>query len=142
MEIGFCFIGTLARQRKQELEKLNTQLRKINDYLKSKAMIETYAPGLVYAPVGRPLDDKELTSEKEMLRNLLKSGKKYLREKRPDFAYEEFKKAFPIAQRIGDENEEKKAARGLGKKAMVFIHPHCGNFVVFYKFCIHMVLCV
>ena len=78
-------------------------------------MIETYAPGLVYAPVGRPLDDKELSNEKETLRNLLKSGKKFLREKRPDFAYEEFKRALPIAQRIGDTNEEKKAARGLGK---------------------------
>ncbi|KAH7289294.1 hypothetical protein KP509_31G069000 [Ceratopteris richardii] len=112
--IGAAVGGTLARQRKEELERLNGQLRKINDFLRSKAMMETYAPGLVYAPVGRPVDDKVLSSEREALKALLKSGKKHLREKNPHLAYDEFKKALPLAQRIGDPIEEKKALRGLG----------------------------
>ncbi|KAI5055035.1 hypothetical protein GOP47_0030180 [Adiantum capillus-veneris] len=112
--IGAAVGGTLARQRKEELERLNSQLRKINEFLRSKAMMETYAPGLVYAPVGRPMDDKVLTTERESLKSLLKAGKKHLREKNPQLAYEEFKKALPLAQRIGDPIEEKKAARGLG----------------------------
>ncbi|KAH7294240.1 hypothetical protein KP509_28G062300 [Ceratopteris richardii] len=109
--IGAAVGGTLARQRKDELERLNGQLRKINDVLKSKAMMETYAPGLIYAPVGRPLDD---TSERENLKRLLKAGKKHLREKNPHLAFEEFKEALPLAQQIGDPIEEKKAVRGLG----------------------------
>ncbi|MCO5607975.1 hypothetical protein L7F22_062177 [Adiantum nelumboides] len=112
--IGAAVGGTLARQRKEELERLNGQLRKINEFLRSKAMMETYAPGLVYAPVGRPMDDKVLTTERESLKSLLKAGKKYLREKNPQLAYEEFKQALPLAQRIGDPIEQKKAARGLG----------------------------
>eukprot|EP00249_Psilotum_nudum_P013982 c24606_g1_i1 orf=315-1181(-) len=112
--VGAAVGGILARQRKQELEKLNSQLRKINEYMRSKAVIETYAPGLVYAPVGRPLDERRLDSDREELITLLKSGKKFLREKNPQMAYEEFKKALQLAQQIGDANEEKKAARGLG----------------------------
>lgn len=112
--IGAAVGGTLARQRKEELERLNAQLRKINEYLRSKAMIESYAPGLVYAPVGRPVDDKAVDSEKELLVRVLKAGKKFLRERKPHLAYEEFKKGLSLAQQMGDPIEEKKAARGVG----------------------------
>ena len=43
--------GFSARQRKQELERLNEQLRKINMGLRQQARAGTvYAPGLTYAP--------------------------------------------------------------------------------------------
>lgn len=112
--IGAAVGGILARRRKVELERLNAQLRKINEYLRSKAMIETYAPGLVYAPVGRPVDDIALETEKEELIQYLKAGKKFLKERKPDLAYEEFQKALPLAQQIGGSIEEVQALRGLG----------------------------
>lgn len=46
-------IGYAARQRKQELERLNEQLRKINLQLRQQARAGTlYAPGLTYVPPG------------------------------------------------------------------------------------------
>ncbi|CAH2053752.1 unnamed protein product [Thlaspi arvense] len=42
----------LARQRRGELQRLNEQLRQINAALRRQAKIESYAPGLSYAPVG------------------------------------------------------------------------------------------
>lgn len=45
--------GIAARRRKQELEKLNEQLRTINTQLRQQARAGTlYAPGLTYAPTG------------------------------------------------------------------------------------------
>lgn len=42
-----------ARQRKNELERLNEQLRKINTSLRKQARAGTlYAPGLTYIPPG------------------------------------------------------------------------------------------
>ena len=47
--------GFSARQRKQELERLNEQLRKINLNLRQQARAGTvYAPGLTYAPTPIP----------------------------------------------------------------------------------------
>ena len=41
-----------ARRRKQELERLNEQLRTINTQLRQQARTGTiYAPGLTYAPL-------------------------------------------------------------------------------------------
>jgi tetratricopeptide (TPR) repeat protein len=49
--IGALVGGVVARQRKEELEKLNEQLRKINLQLRQQARAGTiYAPGLTYAP--------------------------------------------------------------------------------------------
>lgn len=46
--------GLVARQRKQETERLNEQLRRINMQLRQQARAGTlYAPGLSYAPVPR-----------------------------------------------------------------------------------------
>jgi hypothetical protein len=45
--------GVTARQRKNELERLNEQLRKINTSLRKQARAGTlYAPGLTYIPPG------------------------------------------------------------------------------------------
>ncbi len=45
--------GVTARQRKDELERLNEQLRKINTSLRKQARAGTiYAPGLTYIPAG------------------------------------------------------------------------------------------
>lgn len=48
-----CTSGLLARQRKGELQRVNEQLRQINAALRRQAKIESYAPTLSYAPVGR-----------------------------------------------------------------------------------------
>lgn len=48
--------GVTARQRKDELERLNEQLRKINTSLRKQARAGTlYAPGLTYIPPGAHL---------------------------------------------------------------------------------------
>ena len=48
-----CCSGVTARQRKNELERLNEQLRKINTSLRKQARAGTlYAPGLTYIPPG------------------------------------------------------------------------------------------
>ncbi len=45
--------GVTARQRKNEVERLNEQLRKINTSLRKQARSGTiYAPGLTYVPPG------------------------------------------------------------------------------------------
>jgi len=49
--VGAVVGGVAARQRKDELERLNEQLRKINLSLRQQARAGTlYAPGLTYAP--------------------------------------------------------------------------------------------
>ncbi|KAF5834578.1 FLU chloroplast precursor, alternative spliced version s-FLP [Dunaliella salina] len=49
--VGAVVGGVSARQRKEELERLNEQLRKINLSLRQQARAGTlYAPGLTYAP--------------------------------------------------------------------------------------------
>jgi len=51
--IGALVGGVTARQRKDELERLNEQLRKINMGLRQQARAGTiYAPGLTYVPAG------------------------------------------------------------------------------------------
>lgn len=51
--VGALVGGIVARQRKQEAERLNEQLRKINMQLRQQARAGTmYAPGLSYAPAG------------------------------------------------------------------------------------------
>ncbi|PPD74216.1 hypothetical protein GOBAR_DD28868 [Gossypium barbadense] len=44
--------GLLARQRKEELQRVKEQLRQINVALRRQAKIESYAPSLSYVPIG------------------------------------------------------------------------------------------
>ncbi|XP_068662615.1 protein FLUORESCENT IN BLUE LIGHT, chloroplastic isoform X2 [Aristolochia californica] len=113
--IGATVGGLLARQRRGELTRLNDQLRQINAALRRQAKIESYAPNLSYAPVGRA-PEKELIVDprKHQLITNLRSGKNFLRNQEPDKAFTEFKTALELAQTLGDPIEEKKAARGLG----------------------------
>jgi len=109
--------GVIARQRKNEILNINTQLRQINLNLRRQARVESYAPSLMYAPpagrsgvaVAEPVDQ-----QKEEVMNLLKSGKRSLRELNPGEAFVEFERAFNLAKRLSDTVEEKKAARGMG----------------------------
>lgn len=105
----------LARRRRGELARLNDQLRQINAALRRQAKIESYAPNLSYAPVGR-IPEKEVIvdSRKQQLISNLKTGKNFLRNQEPEKAFTEFKAALELAQSLGDPIEEKKAARGLG----------------------------
>lgn len=114
--IGATVGGLLARQRKEELQKLNEQLRQINAALRRQAKIESYAPTLSYAPVGSRIPETEVIVDpgKAELISRLKSGKNYLRNLDPVKAYTEFKEALELAQKLKDPVEEKKAARGLG----------------------------
>ncbi|KAL9228494.1 hypothetical protein vseg_004071 [Gypsophila vaccaria] len=116
--VGATVGGLVARQRKEELQKLNEQLRQINAALRRQAKIESYAPALSYAPV--PVGGKVMETEvivdpkKEELISRLKTGKNYLRNLEPEKAFTEFKIALDLAQDMKDPIEEKKAARGLG----------------------------
>ncbi|KAL5972992.1 hypothetical protein ACLOJK_039799 [Asimina triloba] len=113
--IGATVGGLLARRRRGELKRLNDQLRQINAALRRQAKIESYAPNLSYAPVGRILETEVIVdSRKQQLISSLKAGKTFLRNQEPEKAFEEFKAALELAQRVGDPIEEKKAARGLG----------------------------
>ncbi|MQL87720.1 hypothetical protein Taro_020271 [Colocasia esculenta] len=113
--IGATVGGLLARQRKGELKRLNDQLRQINDALKRQAKLDSYAPSLSYAPVdGMPAVKVPVDPRKEQLLTNLRAGKSFLRNQDPEKARMEFKKALDLAQSLGDQIEEKKAARGLG----------------------------
>ncbi|GBG63724.1 hypothetical protein CBR_g39266 [Chara braunii] len=113
--IGAAVGGWVARQRKAELERINAQLRQINLNLRKQARVETYAPRLSYAPVGRRLDvEAPADKRKEELMSYLRGGKRGLREGRPQDAFYEFEKALALARELKDTVEEKKAARGLG----------------------------
>lgn len=105
----------LARQRRGELERLNDQLRQINAALRRQAKIESYAPNLSYAPVGRVSETEVIIDpRKQQLITNLRTGKNYLRNQDPEKALAEFNEAFKLAETLGDHVEEKKAARGLG----------------------------
>lgn len=94
---------------------MNDQLRQINAALRRQAKIESYAPNLSYAPVGRvPEAEVIVDPRKQQLITNLRTGKNYLRNQDPEKAFTEFKAALELAQAIGDPVEEKKAARGLG----------------------------
>lgn len=114
---GAVVAGVIARQRRDELYNINTQLRQINLNLRRQARVESYAPSLKYAPVaGR---SSVATAEpvdlgKEELLQFLRSGKRLLREQNPAGAFLEFEKALQLARKYRDTVEEKKAARGLG----------------------------
>ncbi|KAL5728540.1 hypothetical protein ACHQM5_001613 [Ranunculus cassubicifolius] len=114
--IGATVGGLVARQRKGELQRLNTQLRQINAALRRQAKIESYAPTLSYAPVGGRIaeDDVIVDSRKNDLITKLKSGKNLLRNQAPEKAFMEFKTALELAREVKEPLEEKKAARGLG----------------------------
>lgn len=116
--IGATVGGLLARQRKEELQKVNEQLRQINAALRRQAKIESYAPSLSYAPVGGSgrIAESEVVVDprREELMTHLKTGKNYLRNQDPEKAYVEFKAGLELAQQLNDPIEEKKAARGLG----------------------------
>ncbi|KAM0923161.1 hypothetical protein ACQ4PT_005718 [Festuca glaucescens] len=113
--IGAAVGGLLARQRKEELKRLNNQLRQINTALRRQAQIESFAPGLTYAPVGRATETEVIVDpRKQQLVVNLKNGKNYMRNQDLDKAVTEFRTALELAESIGDRFEEKKAARGLG----------------------------
>ncbi|XP_010273869.1 PREDICTED: protein FLUORESCENT IN BLUE LIGHT, chloroplastic-like isoform X1 [Nelumbo nucifera] len=114
--VGATVGGLLARQRRGELQRLNDQLRQINEALRRQAKIESYAPTLSYAPVGSRISENEIIvdSRKQELISRLKNGKKFLRNQDPQKAFTEFKTALELAQNLKDPIEEKKAARGLG----------------------------
>ncbi|XP_062222915.1 protein FLUORESCENT IN BLUE LIGHT, chloroplastic-like isoform X2 [Phragmites australis] len=113
--IGAAVGGFLARQRKEELKRLNNQLRQINTALRRQAQIESFAPGLTYAPVGRTTEtDVIVDPRKQQLTTNLRNGKNCLRNQDLDKAVLEFRTALELAESIGDHFEEKKAARGLG----------------------------
>jgi hypothetical protein len=111
----FSLVGLLVRQRKEELKRLNNQLRQINTALRRQAQIESFAPGLTYAPVGRTTEtDVIVDPRKQQLVTNLRNGKNYMRNQELDKAVAEFKIALELAESIGDRFEQKKAARGLG----------------------------
>ncbi|XP_072992827.1 protein FLUORESCENT IN BLUE LIGHT, chloroplastic-like [Typha latifolia] len=113
--IGATVGGLLARQRKEELKRLNDQLRQINTALRRQAKIESYAPSLSYAPVGRIAETEVVVDpKKQELMGNLRSGKYFLRNQDHDKAFLEFKAAFDLAESLGEHLEAKKAARGLG----------------------------
>ncbi|CAN6238478.1 unnamed protein product [Urochloa humidicola] len=113
--IGAAVGGLLARRRKEELKRLNNQLRQINTALRRQAQIESFAPGLTYAPVGRTTEtDVVVDPRKQQLASNLRNGKNYMRNQDLDKAVVEFRTALELAESIGDRFEEKKAARGLG----------------------------
>ncbi|KAJ0249321.1 Protein FLUORESCENT IN BLUE LIGHT [Hirschfeldia incana] len=115
--VGATVGGLVARQRKGELQRLNEQLRQINTALRRQAKIESYAPGLSYAPVGARIPSESeiiVDPKKQELISKLKTGKTFLRNQELEKAFSEFKIALELAQSLGDPIEEKKAARGLG----------------------------
>ncbi|KAG6433791.1 hypothetical protein SASPL_105408 [Salvia splendens] len=113
--IGATVGGLLARQRRGELLRLNEQLRQINSALRRQAKIESYAPGLSYAPSGRFAENEVIVdSRKQDLISRLKNGKNFLRNQDPGRAFSEFKAALELAENLEDPIEAKKAARGLG----------------------------
>jgi len=140
--IGALVGGLTARRRKEELEKLNAQLRKINMSLRQNARFGiVYAPGLTYAPTGDSaavLDsdqtqgealaqqtstavleslDEDLTEERLDCREALKTGKKLLKEKNPAAAMVRFEKALMLAKGLFDKTQERRAVRGLAASA-------------------------
>ncbi|XVF86936.1 hypothetical protein PTKIN_Ptkin18bG0080800 [Pterospermum kingtungense] len=122
--IGATVGGLLARQRRGELQRVNEQLRQINAALRRQAKIESYAPSLSYAPVGRISENEVIVDpRKEELISRLKTGKNFLRNQDPEKAFLEFKTALELAQSLKDPIEEKKAARGLGPYLSVY--PSC-----------------
>lgn len=120
--------GLLARQRRNELQRVNEQLIQINSALRKQAKIESYAPSLSYAPIGggRILDNEIIVNpKKQELISKLKNGKNFLRNQQPDKAFTEFKNALELAQNLKDPIEEKKAARGLGLSSFLFCLLTC-----------------
>ncbi|KAM0959357.1 hypothetical protein ACFX2I_024479 [Malus domestica] len=115
--VGATVGGLVARQRKGELQRVNEQLRQINQSLRRQAKIESYAPSLSYSPIGaKVLQESEVIVDprKHDLISRLKSGKNFLRNQETEKALDEFKTALELAQSVKDPIEEKKAARGLG----------------------------
>ncbi|KAM1240815.1 hypothetical protein ACFX2J_046087 [Malus domestica] len=115
--VGATVGGLVARQRKGELQRVNEQLRQINQSLRRQAKIESYAPSLSYSPIGaKILPESEVIVEprKHELISRLKAGKNFLRNQETEKALDEFKTALELAQSMKDPIEEKKAARGLG----------------------------
>lgn len=113
--VGATVGGLLARKRKSDLKRVNDQLRQINETLRRQAKIESYAPDLSYAPVGR-MTAKEIVvdPQREKLISSLRTGKSFLKMQDFESATENFRLALDLAQDLGDRAEEKKAARGLG----------------------------
>ncbi|KAB2613096.1 protein FLUORESCENT IN BLUE LIGHT [Pyrus ussuriensis x Pyrus communis] len=115
--VGATVGGLVARQRKGELQRVNEQLRQINQSLRRQAKIESYAPSLSYSPIGAkilPESEVIVDPRKHEMISRLKAGKNFLRNQETEKALDEFKTALELAQSMKDPIEEKKAARGLG----------------------------
>ncbi|ONI15323.1 hypothetical protein PRUPE_3G037600 [Prunus persica] len=120
--VGATVGGLLARQRKGELQRVNEQLRQINQSLRRQAKIESYAPTLSYSPIGAkvlPENEVIVDPRKHELISRLKAGKNFLRNQETEKALGEFKTALELAQSVKDPIEEKKAARGLASGGSV-----------------------
>ena len=118
-------IGLVARQRKGELQRVNEQLRQINQSLRRQAKIESYAPSLSYSPIGAkilPESEVIVDPRKYEMISRLKAGKNFLRNQETEKALDEFKTALELAQSMKDPIEEKKAARGLGLFLIPLFH--------------------
>ncbi|CAL0307889.1 unnamed protein product [Lupinus luteus] len=115
--IGATVGGLVARQRKEELQRVNEQLLQINAALRKEAKIESYGPTSSNAPISdSTILDNEVSVDpkKQEVIFKLKTGKNFLRNQQPDKAFTEFKIGLELAQKLKDPIEEKKAARGLG----------------------------
>ncbi|KMZ65712.1 Protein FLUORESCENT IN BLUE LIGHT, chloroplastic [Zostera marina] len=112
--VGATVGGLVARQRKQELARLNDQLRQINTALRKQANREEYhTSDSHHAGQGQEAEVVVDPRKEQVLANL-RSGKIYLRNQDPEKAFLEFKAGFELADSLGDHTEKKKAARGLG----------------------------
>ncbi|KAB2609953.1 protein FLUORESCENT IN BLUE LIGHT [Pyrus ussuriensis x Pyrus communis] len=117
--VGATVGGLVARQRKGELQRVNEQLRQINQSLRRQAKIESYAPSLSYSPIGAkilPESEVIVDPRKHEMISRLKAGKNFLRNQETEKALDEFKTALELAQSMKDPIEEKKAARGLASE--------------------------
>eukprot|EP00898_Chlorokybus_atmophyticus_P003613 jgi/Chlat1/4252/Chrsp27S04320 len=139
--IGAGVGGTLARQRKAEVERVNAQLRQINLQLRRQARVEAYAPTLSYAPPPPPqalaqparettsgvaLADAPVDTELAAMRACLKAGRQALKEEDGREAFRQFNEALPMAQKLGNKVAERRARRGLGAAAMLLKNPRLG----------------
>eukprot|EP00899_Mesostigma_viride_P012156 jgi/Mesvir1/20941/Mv08012-RA.1 len=123
--------GTLARQRKEELERMNAQLRQINLSLRKQARTEVYAPSLTYAPPQRaepvavapaaaaaaaPAADAAppvVNTRAKAMSEKLRLAKQELQTD-PKRAVALFTEACAMAVELNDKVAERRATRGIG----------------------------
>eukprot|EP01023_Acetabularia_acetabulum_P024747 TRINITY_DN2380_c0_g2_i1.p1 TRINITY_DN2380_c0_g2~~TRINITY_DN2380_c0_g2_i1.p1 ORF type:complete len:346 (-),score=64.70 TRINITY_DN2380_c0_g2_i1:179-1159(-) len=127
--VGAVVGGVSARVRKQELQKLNEQLRLINRQLRQEARAGVmYAPSLNYTPpataAGQQVssnssspyevsDDEDVSPDRTQCREALKEGKKLLKANQGPAAMVRFEKALMLSRGFDDKILERRAVRGL-----------------------------